>query len=226
MSRSFNGTTDKLERSGTTNINSQLFSVSGFGNTASLTANTVVTALSRTNAPFVNDIALEEAGAVAGDPAGLLISDSGVNREFPNTSTSYSSGTWAVFSASNPTTSSHSIFLNGGGKGTSTVTVNPTIGTAVTQVGCRNEAGVDASFWNGNLAEVAWWSVALSDRQQAGIGKGACPLLVSMKVVAYWPLWPGNTGTETGLIRGTALTATGTASARHAPVFARHAGGA
>jgi hypothetical protein len=225
MARSFNGTTDKMQIAGGIAVTLTLFSIASMAKPTAVTANMVVTATSRTTAPFTDDASLAVAGAVANDPATLLVSDSGVNRPVSATSTSCVAGVWQPISASNASATSHIAYLNGGGEVANTTSCSPPALVQTTQVGCRNEAGADVSFFGGDICEVAWWSVALSARQQAGIGAGGCALLASMSLKAYWPLWPGNTGTEVGLIRGTALTATGTGSARHGPVFARHAGG-
>jgi hypothetical protein len=224
MSRTFNGSTDRLTFSGIpANVTSILFSVCGFGKTTSSTAAQAVTGFSRTSVPFGEEIVLFFSGNVANDPIALLVT--ATTAVAAVSSTGYSTNTWTVASAANPATNSRTAYINGGSPGNETTTKAPTIAQPETSIGCYTAAGVRSAFFAGDLAEVAWFNVGLSARQNAALGKGACPLLASQGVVAYWPLWPGNTGTEVGLIRGTALAATGTASARHAPVFARHAGG-
>jgi hypothetical protein len=225
MARSFNGTTDKLQANNGSGVTFPTFSMTSFVKPTGVTLNMRVAGISRSISSPVQEAVLIVAGAVAGDPASFLISDTGVNRQASSTSTSMLAGVWQTLSATNASIVSHTSYLNGGGAVANTVSVSPTNSGMVTQIGCGIEASVDAGFYGGDACEVAFFDEALSARQQVAIGAGACPLLVSGFVSSYWPLWPGNTGNELGLVRGKTLTATGTSSARHGPVFARHTGG-
>jgi hypothetical protein len=72
-----------------------------------------------------------------------------------------------------------------------------------------NSLGVN-SYYAGGMAEVAFWTAALSDTDIAVLATGVCPLLVRPEaLLAYWPLW-GIYSPETDLVGGFNMTVTGT----------------
>jgi len=77
------------------------------------------------------------------------------------------------------------------------------------------------NYFDGRIAEVTVWSVALTDAEIAALGKGAHPYTVRpANIVGYWPLWTSNSGVDLSG-GGNHMTATGTTVADHAPVAKR-----
>lgn len=124
-----------------------------------------------------------------------------------------SSGTWyhavGVSSAAN----SRAVYLNGGNKGTNTTSVTPA-GVADFCVGAWFEpTSLDGGHWDGRIAEVALWNVALTDDEAASLAKGAYPPRVRpASLVGYWPLW-GRYSPEVDIAGGANLTLTASPAA-------------
>lgn len=81
--------------------------------------------------------------------------------------------------------------------------------------------GFAANYFDGRIAHVALWSVALSDAEILALGKGASPFLVRPKtMVGYWPLYGVAYPEieETGLTSQGTQTGTVSAAAENPPV--------
>lgn len=123
-------------------------------------------------------------GDQAGDYVVCYAKDAGGSPTTCNTTTGITSGVWQHIAMVVASTSSRNIFLNGGGKGTSTVTESPTLNN---QVMCTD--GGTSAFFDGYLCEYARWNVALSDSEVLGLASGCSPLLVgSSPPVVYCPM--------------------------------------
>ena len=111
-----------------------------------------------------------------------------------------------------------SVHLNGVVNGTGS-SVNPIPDTANNFRVGADMAG--AIGFDGRIAEVALWNVALSDAEIAALATGANPLRVHPNnLAAYYPLWGVGAGGEPDLSgNGQTLTEVGTVGvADHAPV--------
>lgn len=117
--------------------------------------------------------------------AQILIGATGAT-SFASTSTSVSTGVWFQASAVFASATDHRVFLNGGGKGTSSTSRTP--GTLDrTAIGNRDNAGAAQAF-AGELAHAAIWNIALSDAENAMLAF-VSPLRVRPDaLVAYWPI--------------------------------------
>lgn len=118
-----------------------------------------------------------------------------------------------VFSSS----TSRAAYLNGGNKGTNTDSVSPAIsGGTLTRIGQRCNDGDNQKF-DGLIAEVAAWNVALTDAEVAVLATGMSPLAVRpASLVAYWPLI-GKYSPEIDVVGGFGMTLTGTPAAAAHP---------
>jgi hypothetical protein len=89
---------------------------------------------------------------------------------------------------------SRAAYIDGGSKGTNTTSRTPS-GINASIIG-RSERSTPIEYFNGEIAEVALWNVALGDDEVASLGKGCHPFLVRPEsLVAYWPVW-GNESPE------------------------------
>lgn len=135
-----------------------------------------------------------------------------------DTTTTYSLGAWmhvcGVFSAS------RSIYLNGGGKTTDATVVNESGPPTAVTIGARR-GSTTLRFFDGKIAEVAIWNVALSDADVADLASGAAPDRIrSEALAAYWPLI-GRRTNEIDMRGAAVLTATGSPSAYAHPRILR-----
>jgi len=124
-------------------------------------------------------------------------------------SSSYSqANAWEHAAAVFASNTSRAAYLNGGNKGTATLSATPA---------GLNEAFVGNDIFNdyhdGAIADAAIWAAALDDFEVAALALGVSPLLIRPSaLVAYWPL-VGMTSPEIDLIGRRELTITGATAA-------------
>lgn len=111
------------------------------------------------------------------------------NESAAQSSTTASTGTWAhaagVWSAAN----ARAAYLNGGNKGTESTSRTPTAAALDNTWIARHVSNSLGLYFDGRVAEVALWNVALDDSEVAALGKGFCPLLIRpQSLVGYWPV--------------------------------------
>ncbi len=143
------------------------------------------------------------------DSISIFCSSSTANQS-ANTTTSFTANTWhhaaGVFAAID----SRSVFLNGGGKQTVTISVTPA-SIDRTRIGVSADS-TPFGYMDGHIAEAAIWNVALTDAEVAILAKGYSPLLVRPSgLVFYAPsIRDVSAGAWPELIGGVALTEVGT----------------
>jgi hypothetical protein len=112
------------------------------------------------------------------------------------TSTTASPNTWnhalgVWFGTTTGTTTSRSVYLNGGGKGTNNTSVGTmglqnafiNIGSRFTPVNNRNR------YLNGKIAELAFWRTALTDDDALQLATGTSPLKIRpQSLILYMPI--------------------------------------
>jgi hypothetical protein len=131
------------------------------------------------------------------------------------TSTSVSAGTWAHVCAIGASATDRKIYLNGGGEGTNATSNTPS-GMDTTYIGAVPGAAV-VSFFDGLLAEVAVWNVALSSSEKDALAARVSPLRIRpASIAAYWPIF-GVGSPEPSYVGAFPMTLT------NAPVVADHA---
>jgi len=110
-------------------------------------------------------------------------------------------------------------FLNGVLDGT--VTSNRSIQNTTSGLRFGNDVG-NANPFDGLIAEVGIWDVALTDAEIASLAKGFSPLLVRpQNLKGYWPLWGTGSPERDYSGLGSHATVTGTVNAgnKHPPVM-------
>ncbi len=103
------------------------------------------------------------------------------------TSTNVTEQTWEHAGCVQADSNDRSVYLNGGNKGTNSD--NGEVSAADrTSIGQEGDS-TPGDFWDGRMAEVAFWNVALTDAEMAILGKGYSPLFVRpASLVSYFPL--------------------------------------
>jgi hypothetical protein len=133
--------------------------------------------------------ALIEDGAKIGDPiCATAISSSLSNGEATSTS-GFTVGTWHHGCAVFTSLSSRTIYLDGGSSATNSTLLVPRSQTIdKTAIGCIGRS-TNASFYNGQIAEVGIWNAALTADEIASLAKGMTPDKIRpQNLVFYAPL--------------------------------------
>ena len=213
MARNFDGTTQYLESTATPPAVGPPLSVAAWFNPSSTGSIEIIGGVSRATGTTQSlSLGLSPAGLVGAQ------SQSGGTSRTALSSAAAAVSAWnhglAVFSANN----SRSVYLNGGSKGTNTQNNSPA-GVNRTNIGARYLNAAVASFFPGDIAEVAMWNVALTDADALILSKGIPPYLVKGEsLVCYWPLL-GRYSPEISLLGGFDLTlANAPAVAVHPPM--------
>jgi hypothetical protein len=135
------------------------------------------------------------------------------------TTTGFSASTWHHAAAVFASSSSRSVYLDGGGKGTDSTSVTG-ISVARTAIGVLLRDVVSAGVHlDGSIAEAAVWDAALSDDEVAALAAGINTRHIRpANLKAYWPLLSYNPLSDFTK-NGYDLTEVGTvSSSNHAPV--------
>lgn len=169
MARAFNGTSSRIHVSSAV-LSSTPYTMACWFRTTNMTQ--LGALISITNSPVVaNYASLFFRGDIAGDPIDILIS-SGSGQFSARSTTGCTSGQWhhacGVFTSS----TSRTIYLDGGSSATNTNSAAPSLNR--TEVG----AHYSALWFSGDIAEVGFWNVALTDAEIASLAKGVTPELV------------------------------------------------
>lgn len=158
---------------------------------------------------------LDLRGDVGGDPVSMRCRFSGGQDARADSTTGFSTATWSHACGVVASTTSRSVYLNGGNSATNTTSVS-TGSFTTTTIGKRSSS--NQALMNGDIAEAGIWNVALNADEIMALSKGVCPLLIRpANLKGYWrlgigspePDWSGN---------GNHMTVTGATVADHAPV--------
>jgi hypothetical protein len=121
----------------------------------------------------------------------------------------------AVFSAAN----SRTAYLNGTGGTANTTSLTPSslVRTAVGRLPNFNSSPIN--YWNGDLAEAAIWTTALTANDMTALASGVSPLRVKPASLVFYAPILGASPEPDYTAGGRALTLTGTTVTSHAPVM-------
>jgi len=204
MARDFNGSTGYLENAAAL-VTTQPLTLAGWYNTdAAATAQTVLAI--DTNAGSARwQILLQSTGAVGAQ------STSTANASVTSSGGSYSTGTWEHIAGVFTSDTSRLVYLNGTA-GTANTTSRAVTGIDRTHIGVRYGGGTLASYFNGLLAELGIWNVALDAVEIAMLAKGVSPLFVRpASLVSYVPIY-GRNSPEIDFKNAGTLSLSGTAN--------------
>ena len=145
--------------------------------------------------------------------------DGGTN-ERASATAGYSTGTWGHACGVFASTTSRTVYFNGGNSATNTNSVTPAgidrmaVGTAA------NSLYGTTLFMSGDLGEVGIWDVALSATDVALLAKGFAPPMVRPASLVWYAPLIGRTSPEIELISGNKLTLINSpAASPHPPIL-------
>lgn len=151
--------------------------------------------------------ALTFRGARAGDPVSFQAQAAAASFQAADTSTGYSANTWHHIAGVAASATDRRSFIDGGSKGTKTTSVTP---LSVDTIRLANYARSTSFSLDGQIAEAAMWSVALSDAEIALLAKGFSPLLLRPESLFFYAPLLSAASPAPELILGNNLTHTGT----------------
>lgn len=166
----FNGSTEWAESS-TVEISATPLTICARGVATSATANNNAVSISFANPTNTRLFALNWRGADAGDP--IIAQQVGdTTNASASTSTGYSAGVWHHGCAVLTSNSSRAALIDGASKGTNTTDTGASTGVNRTSVATVWLAAARGAAFGGGLANVGFWSVALTDENVASLAKG------------------------------------------------------
>lgn len=172
MARGFNGSTQYLEVDSAA-ITGTPFTICAWAKSDSATAFQAVITIIDKSSGIINH-GLYFAGSITGDPIRAASrNDAAGNAE---TSTGYTVGTWHHVAGIWTTTTDRKAYIDGGSEGSDTTSIDPT-GLDRTSIGRLGRVD-DTDYFDGNIAEMAVWDVALTTAELAWLAKGFSPLLL------------------------------------------------
>jgi hypothetical protein len=182
--------------------------------------------VSQADGAVQRSIAFISFAAASGDFFALCLGSNGsVDAEVYNgatvgkasTTTLVTAGAWQHVAAVFTSASSRAAYLAGGNKVTNATTSTPT-NLNTTGIGVYVDSG-NNNLINADIAEVAFYNVALTDADVLASSTGLSPLLIRPEaLVAYWPLL-GNTSPEIDLRGRFELTVTGATASAHPRIY-------
>jgi hypothetical protein len=189
MAYNFNGTNQAITTLNAPVLDEPLTIAAWFYPTRN-TARTVLVSVSDTNRgaavePFY---ALVEDGTKTGDPI-CATKFANVGQGEATSTSGFTTNTWhhgcAVFTSD----TSRTIFLNGGSSSTNTTNIaDDSFALDKTAIGCLGRA-TNAAFFQGRVAEVGIWNVALTAEEVASLADGmTCDKVRPQSLVFYAPL--------------------------------------
>lgn len=211
MAISFNGTTDYIEA-----VLASAYPVSFcvWFRAANNTDNMSIMAAGDSTQLDNDNLRLQAAGAVAGDPVRLGAMTNGAASSFATAVGGFTANTWTHAATVCTSATLRAAFINGGGKGTATLNRLMTALNVVTLGVTRGATGFNEWF-SGQLAEAAVWNVALTDEEIAALGQGLAPDSVrASALLCYLPLVRDIVD-----VKGNPLTISGTTVADHPRIF-------
>ena len=145
---------------------------------------------------------LEFRGAEAGDYVAAVARES--TRYQTNSTAGLTANTWHHVCGVFASTTSRTIYLDGGNSATGTDSITPT-GINRTSVGYLARYS-PVAYFSGMLAEAAIWNDALTSSEVMSLAKGFSPLQIRpTALVNYWPLY-GRHATEPDVIGASGMT--------------------
>lgn len=105
------------------------------------------------------------------------------------TSTAITGSAWTHGCGVFTSDASRTAYLNAGSAVTETTSVIPAGTINTVAIACARPNGAIIGYFNGRIAEVGIWNVALTAAEVASLARGVSPLLVRPgSLFAYWPL--------------------------------------
>jgi len=167
MARNFNGTSARIHVSSAV-VSATPYTMACWFRTTNMTQ---VGALLSLTSSIGQYSTLFFRGDVASGPIDILIQD-GYVQNVARSTTGCTSGQWHHACGVFTSAASRTVYLDGGSSATNTASNNPTLNQ--TEIGAWL-----SSFWfSGDIADVGFWTAALTGAEIASLAKGVTPALV------------------------------------------------
>lgn len=187
MAYELNGT-NQYFNTATTPVNTLPATISCWFNPDLDTANQILVNITNNNdASAGTRFGLIISGATAGDPI-QAYAQSGSTVANATSTTPFTANAWNHACGVFTSTTSRTVYLNGGGSATNTDLRNTT-GIDRIRIGARFSSGTPGLFFDGKLAEIGIWNAALTAAEIASLAKGmTCDKVRPQSLVFYAPL--------------------------------------
>ncbi len=215
MARFFDGANPDYFSGSTTVITAAPFTVAGWGRVNTAATRNIMWALAASGFPSRYYL-LSFLNAADGQEVRFRAEQEPFNPAFADSTTSYTVGKWHHLCGVEVTSSSRCVYLDGAGKGTNALPEIPA-GVNLMALGIldRGTAGTAQPF-DGDIAHVALWDVALTDAEVASLAAGVSPLAIRRdSLVAYFPL--GGQSPERDIVGELVMTTTGSPAIAEEP---------
>jgi hypothetical protein len=191
MAYNFSGTNQYLQVGSAVVTSTPLTMACWFNCDSAGPSSCLVSVTNSGNAGGLTRFALFARGNVAGDPVTAIASDTSSNG-IADTTAGYIVGKWHHGCAVFTSTTSRSVYIDGGSSATNTTSITPTL-LDRTNIGVQflqNAGGASGtSFTDGLIAEVGIWNAALTAAEIASLAKGmTCDKVRPESLVFYAPL--------------------------------------
>jgi hypothetical protein len=125
-------------------------------------------------------------GSLAGKNIACYVEQGGANDNTCLTSTGYTVNKWHHAAAVYSSSSSRSVFIDGGSKGTGNNTAYVPQSIDEILIAARRANGTIGTPFFGLIAEVGIWNVALTDDEVLSLSKGFAPYLVRPRNLRFY----------------------------------------
>lgn len=161
---------------------------------------------------------LNLAGNLPYPPPLIAFASDGSSYGYASSSIPYPTNQWAHACAVFTSSTSRTIYLDGGNSGSNTASAPFPGGMNTTSIGRQKTLAV-GSYMSGKIAEAAIWDVALTAGEALELARGKIPYLVRpASLVSYWKLL-GRTSPEIDIIGRYELAVTGATASDHPRVI-------
>jgi hypothetical protein len=192
MASNFNGTNQYLQVGSAVVTSTPLTMACWFNCDSADLTSCLVSVTNSGNAGSITRFALFARGSFAGDPVSVFASDIAGTNGIANTTAGYIVGKWHHGCGVFTSTTSRSVYIDGGSSATNTTSITPTL-LDRTNIGVQflqNAGGTSGiSFMDGLIAEVGIWNAALTAAEIASLANGmTCDKIRPQNLVFYAPL--------------------------------------
>ena len=207
-SRLFDRTVPDFLETDTAFVTTAPFTVCGWFNTAVVDDDTIISLVDKDVGDNTFSLRINTS-----NKARWRVQDTAGGQNSVTSTTSYSINTWHSMCAVEAATNDRRVYLDGGGKGTSTSSRTP-VGIDRTSIGRMGDSTPGNEF-DGKLAHIAVWSAALTDGEIAIYAAGVSPRRIrTSALVLYIPI---NGQSPELNLAGVNLTVNGTPSVDEEP---------
>jgi hypothetical protein len=187
MAYDLNGSTQYLN-TGSSPVSTFPFTMACWFNADSNTTNGSLIRLTNQSGNFWN-FTLRTGGATAGDPIAVTAFDQNNANQVTNTTTGYTTGVWHHACGVFVSTTSRTVYLDGGSSATGTTSINPTGVNRIYNGVALDSSGLPVLYFDGRIAEVGIWNAALTAAEIASLADGmTCDKVRPQSLVFYAPL--------------------------------------